>query len=154
LADPKDVAWGKAVAARDKEFNQRDKEIKKWKELYSDWEDLLKKGDTVGAAAKNKKLNKQGQVVSGIMGILDGKLEAMTALQAAATINAAQKRIDKLIDRESAQFLALIDEFNPGFLGGIFKKKGAAAKNAAEAFAKAFAIYLNIVGKKEIKDLL
>jgi hypothetical protein len=145
-------AWDKAKKLRDKEFDQRDTEIKKWKDLYKRWRQLVENGDIDGAKAKNAELSKQGQVVADCMSVIDGKLEAMTALQAATKKDEAKRAIRKLVKDEADEFYEIATAIFPDFMGGAFSP--AKIKNHRDAIAKLNALSLQIKGKEEIAAIV
>lgn len=106
----------------DATLDQRDKEIKKWDTLYAEWKKLVQDGDTAGATAKDKELSKQSQVVSRCFAQINGKLEAMNALQDAKTLKAADEAIDKLIAKEMAVLLEIFAQIYPSFLGWSLRR--------------------------------
>ena len=107
-----------------------------------------------GARAKSTELSKQGQVVAQCMAIIDGKLEAMTALIAADTLATADKAIEKLIRDEFDMLISYLRELIPDFLEGIFKKRPGPLKKHEDAFGRAYTTFLNIKGKQEILKIV
>jgi hypothetical protein len=100
---PKDNASAAAKKVRDAEVKTYDKEIKKWKHLYARWKVLVDADDMAGARAKQPQLDKQSKVVDRCHLVLEGKMEAMDALQGAGTLAAAKTAIDGLINKESIE---------------------------------------------------
>jgi hypothetical protein len=110
--------------------------------------------DMPAAKIKNEELSKQGQVVAHCMAVIDGKLEAMTALQEADTLPAARAGIDQMILNEVAELFAILTRIFPDFLGGVFKKDLAPLKKHEDAFEKAYMTFLHLKGKGEIRELV
>ena len=154
MPDKKQKAWDAAKKIRDAEFDQRDKEIKKWDFLYAEYKKAIAINDKAGASALSDELSKQSQVVSRCFAMISGKIKAMGALQDAKTLKAADDAIDKLVREEIDELFAILAGMFPGVLEGIFKKKFAPVGKNQNAFEKAYLILLEIKGKQEIESIV
>jgi hypothetical protein len=147
MAGSKQQAYDDAKKIRDQEFDEYDKEIEKWKNLYAKWKALVAANDMAAARALQPQLDAQARLIDIIRLKIEGKLEAMDALQRAATLGAALTGIDGLIGNEAAQLQAAIDQLNRAAASG----NAAGVGEAAWTIAK---IQSQIAGKLEIRAVV
>ncbi len=154
MPDKKQEAYEKAIELRDREYKRYDRALKKYNDLYAEWQALVAGGDSAKARAKFDELMEQSKLVDRSSVPVTGKLDAITALQNAKTLADSDKAIDALIKEEIDELFAILADLIPGIFEAIFKKKFPAVEKRLDGFEKAYLLLLEIKGKQKIEEIV